>query len=651
MTTGQSKLLQTVFSNTGRASLTVVSIGAIYTLTQSYIDSKSDPKPKQLIESRATTTPPNQTLPTVQEIDETGTGSETQETKIVKSRNKGEGFIMSIRQLYEMVSGRLVNKRLLSAIAGIILSRSISELLIYKVTSEIDASVVFRKRELIDRLLTVFVLIGIPSTILQQASILSVNKLGSTIRQTLISHLMNRLVLSPHNINHPEALIDQDRMDALLNDIFQVSSVGVQQGTDRLRKSIDICFQLGYLVKTVGLSIPSIVLAYLYMSVWFSVKQKSARDEFSRMVSNRDTAFKKLTARINRHRDDVSVWNGLKTEIDIIEKSCLKLETARETKDRFDFLTSLFSNISIRVGATAMGFALLGYKYITDSARPAYQYFLSGRIMLQLCNNFSSLLEDVLTDSGKFESSVKRLHASLVELPNQLPSADVVPYRIRKTNLSLNDVTAISPDGPVLFQSLSFELSPGGSLLVHGPKGCGKSALLRVIAGTWPVIMGDISRPRNGVICVPSKPYLIIEGSLREQIAYPEIRNIDESRIDSAIAVARISHLFAENGISKSESGSAILGDSDQQKLMLARLIYHRPKYALLDDCWKNLDMEHFASILSYLKSELNCGIIVASSASNVNAVKSMNFAFDLEIVLSNGKQPPRHEIIVNRSS
>jgi ABC-type uncharacterized transport system fused permease/ATPase subunit len=662
MTTGPSKL--SIFSSATGAGITVASMGAVYTVTKSFMDHISEEKPKNAGEKKSLNihsvlSPPNQALPTVQEVDEAGSNStsENQEAKSnVKTREKSEGLIRSLKRLFDMTEGRVVNRRLLAVIFAIILSRSISELFVYKVTSQIDQLVAFkkdhRKRSSIDKMLTYFVIAGIPSMVLQQLSHLSTNKLSSSMRQTLISHLMNRLVLSSHNINHPEPLIDQDRMDALLSDIFYVSSASVQVGIDRLRKILDILIQLGYLFKTVGFVIPSVVLSYLYVAVRLSLRQKAVREDFSKLVSNRDVSFKKLTSRVNRHRDDVSVWNGARTENDIIERSVVKLEHAREARDKFDSLTSLFSNLSIRVGGTAISFGLLANKFLVEPKRPVYQYFFSGRIMLQLANNFTSLLEDILSDSSKLESSIKRLHASLVELPSQLPPEDLIPFKVRKNNLALNDVTAISPDGPVLFQSLSFELSPGGSLLVHGPKGCGKSALLRVIAGTWPVVMGDISRPRGGVFCVPSKPYLLLEGSLRDQIAYPETaKNIDTSRLESAIAVARISHLFGDQGITRSESGSALLGESDQQKLMFARLIYHRPKYALLDDCWKSIDMEHFSSILSYLKSELNCGVIVASSSSGVNTIKSINFAFDLEILLSNGKQPPRHEIIVNRSS
>jgi ABC-type uncharacterized transport system fused permease/ATPase subunit len=125
---------------------------------------------------------------------------------------------------------------------------------------------------------------------------------------------------------------------------------------------------------------------------------------------------------------------------------------------------------------------------------------------------------------------------------------------------------------------------------------------------------------------------------------------VDQERLQAAIKATNIGHLFSVNGIARSGSGSALMGDSDQQKLMLARLIYHRPKYALLDDCWKHLEKEYLSGILRYLKSDLGCGIVVATVDGEPLSNVAFGFKFDTELILNNAKQPPRHEIIVHRN-
>ena len=51
-----------------------------------------------------------------------------------------------------------------------------------------------------------------------------------------------------------------------------------------------------------------------------------------------------------------------------------------------------------------------------------------------------------------------------------------------------------TPDGGVLFNDMTFTVQRGQRLLVMGPSGVGKSSLLRIIAGLWPVDDGIIYR-------------------------------------------------------------------------------------------------------------------------------------------------------------
>lgn len=183
-------------------------------------------------------------------------------------------------------------------------------------------------------------------------------------------------------------------------------------------------------------------------------------------------------------------------------------------------------------------------------------------------------------------------------------------------------------------------------MLVHGNRGCGKSALVKLLAGTWPVVMGEISRPKLGIHAVLSKPYLMLEAGLKEQIIYPESpENVNIEALNSAIQVARISHLFER----KDSQASTLLSDAEQEKLMIARLIYHKPKFALLDDCFRHIETDHLRQILMYLRNELGAGILVACSTTLAETIRdNCGFKFDLELILPSGKQPPRHELIMN---
>ena len=670
--TSNSKLL---YDNLGRAGLTAASISAAYVLTQAFIKTNKDdssngdkklksPNDKLSPSSptAASEPPSGQSLPTVQEGDEAaGSSAEKAQASAPKSRpSASPSLIGSLRTLKNILrEGKLPVAAMSAAVALTVISRAVGEMSVLRLTSELDSVVMNRDRSSVSRLLTFLIIAGVPVAILQQLSYFSASNLSAAVRQSLVDLLMKRLVLSPHNLCHPEELVDQERLEALMGDVAQTSTLSVQLAADRLKRTTELVIQTVYLLRTIGVAPVLLIVAYLALTLSIGARQKVWKQFFIKRVAERESAFKKILARLQRHRDDVALWNGAPAELETISRVMDKIETARKTRDTFEFLHGLSGVLSGKVGGAALALALVAGKFMGFPSQSVAQYLLTSRVMVQFCSNASAVLEERFlarsvddpsapsSSISRLSSSVRRLKASLVDLPKQLPPADSLPFRIRKSNLCLNDVTGMSPDGSVLFQSLSLELAPGGALLVHGPKGCGKSALLRLMAGTWPAVMGEVSRPKTGVSCVPSKPYLILEGSLRDQVCYPDSGStIDGEKLQIAMQVCKIGHLFTPNGIARSGSGSALMAEADQQKLMLARLVYHRPRFALLDDCWSKLDLDYLVGVLRFLRTDLQCGVVLATA--NPESLKSA-YPFDLELVLSNGKQPPRHEIIVHQ--
>ena len=644
--------------SSARAGFTAASMATVFGLARRFIAVHTDTGKT----SPPTLIPIGSGLPTVQEGDEQG-DEEPKGGVVAKKPVTPVSCSEVLSKLHTLVDGGGLG-RLAWLVFGIIGARAVGEIFVFKVTSQIEECIVKRGgTKSLSRLISILLILGVPVAVLQQLSHFLQNALSSKIRESLTTALMQRLVLSPHNLCHPEELVDAERLEALMADVNQTSQLAVSFLSDRIKRIFEVSLQVGLLVWiarhrggwTKAITTPALMLVYLVITVGVVGRQKIFKAQFARKVAERESLFKKVLARLHRHRDAIAVWQGGETEMAMIARLVSKTESAKSVRDKFEFLHNLLSVLFSRVGGTALGFALIGREEENSSrlSSEVHHYFWTGRIMLQLCNSASALIEEEVHACSlpKLAAMVKRLHASLIDLPQQLPPADALPFRVRKSNICLSDVTAASPsDGTVLFQSLSFELQPGGSLLVHGNKGCGKSALLRLVAGTWPAVIGEISRPKSGVYCLLSKPYLMLDASLKEQIIYPDsIDSLDTESLNAAIQLARVSHLFSSG---KGANASALLSDADQQKLMIARLIYHKPKFALLDDFFKSIEIDHFRQVLMYLRNELNAGVIVACSSAMADSLKSADFgfAFDLELILPSGKQPPRHEIIVRRA-
>lgn len=158
----------------------------------------------------------------------------------------------------------------------------------------------------------------------------------------------------------------------------------------------------------------------------------------------------------------------------------------------------------------------------------------------------------------------------------------------------------ISPNGDVLVKALSFSLKPGDHLLVVGPNGCGKSSLFRILGGLWPVYGGTVRKPPfSDIFYIPQRPYLS-RGSFRQQIIYPDsVRTMRSKGVtdNDLLKILRILDLepvlksHTEGWDAVSEWRESLSGGL-QQRVAMARLFYHQPKYAILDECTSSVTLE-----------------------------------------------------------
>ncbi|KAJ2397114.1 ATP-binding cassette long-chain fatty acid transporter pxa1 [Coemansia sp. RSA 2603] len=164
---------------------------------------------------------------------------------------------------------------------------------------------------------------------------------------------------------------------------------------------------------------------------------------------------------------------------------------------------------------------------------------------------------------------------------------------IRFTNVPIV-APSVDPDvaGELLVRPLTWEVRRGQHWMISGPNGVGKTSVLRVLSGLWPVFSGIVERPEPAeIIYIPQRPYLAL-GTLRDQIIYPHthaqmqaLGRTDEELVEVLHAV-HLSYLPArEGGLAARKEWKDVLSGGEKQRINLARLFYHLPRFAVLDEC------------------------------------------------------------------
>ena len=193
----------------------------------------------------------------------------------------------------------------------------------------------------------------------------------------------------------------------------------------------------------------------------------------------------------------------------------------------------------------------------------------------------------------------------------------VAPDQIKDTTLRVSNICFTYPGADQTFGPLSLELPPGKILALSGPSGCGKTTLLKTIMSLLPPDSGTIMLGRQSVEHIGVESFrklsaavmqndTLLSGSLLENISFFS-RTPDPERAKAAARAAEIDDDIAQMPMNYQtligELGSSISG-GQQQRLLLARALYHQPKLLFMDEATSHLDEETEWKILENLKSQ-----------------------------------------------
>jgi vitamin B12/bleomycin/antimicrobial peptide transport system ATP-binding/permease protein len=244
---------------------------------------------------------------------------------------------------------------------------------------------------------------------------------------------------------------------------------------------------------------------------------------------------------------------------------------------------------------------------VTEAQGAFIRVFFSLNLIVarfQSLTNFGAGVERLYTFLESLESAkiVVRETGEITETPGiqttiKTETAD---------RLALENMTLQTPNQQrTLVENLSINLVPGQGLLVRGPSGCGKSSLLRSIVGLWDTGTGTIVRPPlDQMLFLPQRPYMVL-GTLRNQLLYPKMdAEVEDTYLRQILLQVNLPDLEQRSGgLNAEQNWGEVLSLGEQQRLIFARLLINKPRYAILDEATSALDPQNEKQLYQQLQA------------------------------------------------
>ena len=160
-----------------------------------------------------------------------------------------------------------------------------------------------------------------------------------------------------------------------------------------------------------------------------------------------------------------------------------------------------------------------------------------------------------------------------------------MPATAPSESVLLADVSFGWPGAPPLFERLSLSARPGEITALVGSSGCGKSTVLRLVAGLLRASGGSISAPPGERAFVFQSPTLLPWRTVEQNVRLPlELRGDADAAPRVAEALARVGLGDAANLLPRQLSGGM------RMRVSLARALVTRPALMLMDEPFSALD-------------------------------------------------------------
>lgn len=404
-------------------------------------------------------------------------------------------------------------------------------------------------------------------------------------------------------ITNPEQRIASDipRFCSELSDLVQEDLIAVTDG-------------LVYAWRLCSYASPKYILWILAYVLGAGTMIRNFSPAFGKLMAKEqqlEGEYRQLHSRLRTHAESIAFYGGESREESHIQHKFKTLVRHMKVVIHDHWWFGMIQDFLLKYLGATVAVVLIIEPFFSGKLRPDSST-LGRAEMLSNLRYHTSVIISLFQSLGTLSISSRRLNRlsgyadrihELMGVSRELiirdassPQSNVSKNIVTEANyIEFDNVKVVTPTGNVLVKDLTLKVEAGSNLLITGPNGSGKSSLFRVLGGLWPLVSGHIVKPgvgsdlNNEIFYVPQRPYTAV-GTLRDQLIYPltsdqEVYPLTRDGMVELLKNVDLEYLLDRYPLEKEVNWGDELSLGEQQRLGMARLFYHKPKFAILDEC------------------------------------------------------------------